>query len=212
MPYKNREVQPEFFVNIEDKKTNNLLKKHLFRFNFTTPISVTFDNLIVIIIVFLMFNLMIFVFGMEKGKLLAKLDDEKNIINTQTNANKETIKTPATTITKNDEGAIRETQAKKDEEIIETPVEKKSITRENVTTIAENTKSYVIQLVSCRDNDNANKTLSQIKAAGYNSFIKKQGNYFVIYSGLYADKKAATVNMNQLKKKYKDCFVNNYRN
>jgi len=189
MPYKNREVQPELFSGIKNKHLTNTFKQGLFSKNYKAGISIAYDALIVFIIAILMANLSFFVFGIERGKYLAKLNSEKEAAKA----------TPATRQIQ-DRATIPASSIK-----IETPKieQKKQVQEEHEKTDT----GYVIQLVTYSSNGHADKEVARLKEDGVSGFVQKIGNYYVVYSDIYNDKTTAQQKLKDFQKRYKDCLV-----
>jgi len=190
MSYKNREVQPELFSGIKNKQATTTFKKGLFSNNYKTGISIAYDALIVFIIATLMVNLSFFVFGIERGKYLAKINSAKQAVTA----------TPAKRQPQPDRAMIPAASIK-----IEPPkIEQKNPAPEERETAEA---GYAIQLVTYSSNGYANKEVERLKEDGVSGFVQKIGNYYVVYSDIYNDKITAQQKLEDFKKRYKDCLV-----
>ena len=199
MTYKNREVQPELFLRPKKKTTNSVLQGSLFKNSYKPSYNISSDTLVVCIIAGLMFNVIVFAMGMERGKVLngsaAVIPEEKP----QTRMVQAVRPKP--------QAAAVETQAVKQEITAEEkePQTKKTETAEEKTAPAEN--SYIIQLVTYSSDNNAKEEMNTLEQNGISGFVLKKGEYYVVYAGAYPSKSAALEKLNDLKKRYKDCFV-----
>lgn len=196
MPFKNREVQPELFYEIEKKRKTDFFKKNLFLFNYKSVIQIPIDNLIVLVISLIMANLLAFVLGIERGKNLTKLTLQNTPQETIVKEKKEeknniaTFKQKAIEKVKAEQNIIEEKTTKQESPIA--PVLK---------------ENFTIQLASYCSNTFANKALEQLKKDGFKVFVLEKGKYFVVCAGFYSDKKKAQESLYQFKKRYKDCLV-----
>ena len=193
MSYKNREVQPELFCTVKKKQKQNYLHKSIFQEHYRSSFSVSCDTLIVIIIALLMVNLSSFAIGIEKGKFLAKIENksiiDKKQIKLLAKPSKEVIQNPEV--------------SKKPEEVIKIKAPEAKIAQ--VKEAAQ--KGYIIQLVTYSSNSNADREAEKLRSQGYSSYVRRSGEYFIVYSGMYKSKTSAIKKLPGLKKRYKDCFV-----
>ncbi|MFH2139134.1 MAG: SPOR domain-containing protein [Candidatus Omnitrophota bacterium] len=196
MSYKNTEVQPELFNGITKKQRQKAFRRNAFSINYKSAITVSVDTLIVIALTLVMVNLLCFVVGMEKGKQFAKLQDNEAIIKVVP----EKIQAKQNIITKNQEPETNE-EIKKDKlehDVVVKPVE---------TAPNSSNQGYAIQLASYNKNGIAEKEAQLLKQKGFESFVLKKGDFYVVYTGVYLEKTTAIKNLDNFKKRYKDCFV-----
>ena len=66
--------------------------------------------------------------------------------------------------------------------------------------------SYIIQLVSYKKENFAREELERLKVKGMNPFIKRSGDYYLVYMA-YNTRQDADNSVKALKRRYKDCFV-----
>ncbi|MBU2063402.1 MAG: SPOR domain-containing protein [Candidatus Omnitrophica bacterium] len=201
MHYKNKEVQPEFFSGIKKLKQNNSFQKGIFADKFKNGIHLAYDALVVVIISVLMTNLTFYVLGIERGKSLAGLAKEttqqKSKMRVETSREAEKI----SVITEQPQSDIQQTKQPVEEQKEETTAE---IDYDNVA------RGYAIQLVTYSSNSYADKEMDKLKTQGFRSFTVRQGNYYVVFSGVYPDKQQANKQLKPLQNRYKDCFVRRF--
>ncbi|MCP4649948.1 MAG: SPOR domain-containing protein [PVC group bacterium] len=184
MTYKNTEVQPELFSGIDKRNKRKSFKKNVFSINYKSAISVSIDSLIVIIISLLMVNLLCFVIGIERGKHIIKVSNDK--IRTTTRAKAKPIAP----------------------KVVTSPVVAPKVAVKKVEpSKKKNNNGYTIQLVTYNNNGIAEKEVTRLKANGVNGFVLKKGDYYVVYGGVFNTEKTAKKKLNSFKKRYKDCFV-----
>ncbi len=197
MSYKNRDVQPELFSGLEKKHKKTSFRKRLFPVNKSLAVSISYDALIVVIITLLMINLVSFVCGIERGKNLTKINNNKSDLKLRAKA-----KSLKKTIVPKNNTRKGQTQ------II--PEQKIKVGQNNPPNSATRDKKYTIQLVTYSKEGLAKIEVDRLKANGFKSFLLKKGKYFVVYSGIYNTRKGALKKVNHLKKRYKDCLVRRF--
>lgn len=195
MSFKNREVQPELFGRFKDKQNEKVFSRGLFSKNFSASINISIDTLIVVVIAGIMVNLTAFVVGIERGKGLAKFSAEYDTHKKQL----QDVKMPS----RNENFPAVTAQEQKKNSLDKLIEEEK---KQAVPQI-EPKGGYSIQLASYTSNSFADKEAVRLKERGVKSFVLKKGNYFVVYSGVYASKTSAAEQLSSFKKRYKDCLI-----
>jgi hypothetical protein len=71
----------------------------------------------------------------------------------------------------------------------------------------ETLEKYVIQVASYKNMSFAQKESKVLQARGYPTIITQKGNYVVLFVGEYSSQREAKNKMQNLKDRYKDCFV-----
>ena len=194
MNYKNREVQPEFFCNVKHKQRQGIFQKNIFQDHYKSEFSISADTLVVVVIAGIMINLSGFVLGIERGKSIALQE-----------ANAGHVRAARIVKTKPEIPAIKAegvapAQPEAPQEITLEP----AVSPEPP---AEPESGYVIQLVTYKSDKYANEEVQRLKENGLTGFVKKTGDYYVVYSGKYASRGTAKEELGSYKKRYKDCFV-----
>lgn len=67
--------------------------------------------------------------------------------------------------------------------------------------------SYTIQVVTYMKPDFAKKEMAFLEQKGYKSSLKRSSGFYVICVGSYDSKEEAISSLKKLRKRYKDCFV-----
>ncbi len=198
MSYNNREVQPEFFCGI--KKKDGIFNSNLLRERFTSSVLISIDTFIVIIITSIMVLLTSFVLGIERGKILANAEKTASVVTvTPKNTILLTPKNEEKNISIPEQTAITVQKGNfKKEETVKTPKAPSS--------------GYSIQLATYSNDNFANNEIKHLKANGFSSFVVKSGKYYVVYSEIYDSKSTAAKNVDNFKKRYKDCVVRFLKN
>ena len=194
MSFQNKEVQAEFFTELNGRHKSGRFKKRFFPFEGISAVSVTLDNLIVIGIIILMVNLLCFVCGIERGKQMVLADGTPVF----PSANRAQISLPQPAATAVPTALTGAGSAESSAGTEPQPREKPAVPHR---------EGYAIQLVTYTNNTTAQRELEHLKAQGHESFALKKGNYYVIYSGVYPSKSQAKKELDNFKKRYLDCFV-----
>jgi cell division protein FtsN len=72
---------------------------------------------------------------------------------------------------------------------------------------ADFVKKYVIQVASYSNENIAHKERQLLEQRGYFARLSQKGKYLVIFVGEYITKNEAKNHLNDLKNRYKDCFI-----
>ena len=76
-----------------------------------------------------------------------------------------------------------------------------------VAAMPKETKPYTLQIVTYRDKKSAEKTVSELRSKGYDSFVASKGNFLAICIGKYPSLEDASKIAKSFRKQYPDCFV-----
>lgn len=130
----------------------------------------------------------VFALGFRKGK--------STVLNNQDRA-KPIVSLP---VKKLDNSKIVKKEIYKIQEHKNIPEVKKKI-------IQEPTFKYTIQVAVYRGTNYAQNELNYLKKNGFDAFMEQGSNFICIFVGKFLDKQKAQISLNQLKKRYKDCFI-----
>lgn len=91
----------------------------------------------------------------------------------------------------------------------EEPIPKKDqiLQVNSVLVCKDEVKSYVIQVATYKKTLCAENEALNLKRKGFEAFVKKSGDFIVVYVGSFQTKDEATVYLKKLKKRYSDCFI-----
>jgi len=165
------------------KSSNKLLQNKLFILQFTFEKAVFLSIGLVIIFI------IVFCFGVERGKCIAGY--KKTIV-------VQNIIAPATSSSKN----IKAPEVPVPSAIQPAAVLNTGIFRGGSQRVDEKGYVYKIRIASYINKNFAEKDLQKIKQMGFPAYMAKSGKYFAIYVGDYNNKAAAESALSALRKKY----------
>jgi len=196
MPFKNTEVQPELFGSLKKNRGPCRVDSRWFSGNFNSEISISCDTLIVIVIAVVMTNLLMYVFGIEQGKQLAKQPASSPVRITRPGVAMQVAATPP--------AKPPQTQT-----AVELPAPLPDRTADNALDeeAAALSRGYVIQLVTYSKDKTAQREVERLQTGGTKSFYLKKGKFFVVYAGKFPSKETAAATLNNLRKDYRDCIL-----
>jgi cell division protein FtsN len=139
-----------------------------------------YEKTILAIIGMVILSIISFSLGVEKGKRLSSL---KNISRFDT----------ASTVPESPAKIIVLAAPKKEEAIV-------------VPQVMEG-KNYVIQLASYKTRTLAQKEAESLKKKGLSPLVLSKGGYTVLYVGNFANREKALSLLDELKKRFRDCYV-----
>lgn len=193
-PMSNKPVQLEIFEQDYKSRRNSLSDAHSdtavhhSRFPIQTCVIVSCS-----IIVFIS----VFVLGIEKGKSLVRN-------NTSVAITKKTPEPDTNTI-----APLPNTNKPLSPQEQTTPITpiNKNLEKNEKSAIVSASK-FVIQIATYKkDSSYVEKEIAKLKQKGFEAFVKKSGDYAIIYAGNFENKQKAQERLKELKKTYKDCFV-----
>jgi hypothetical protein len=144
-------------------------------------ISLSYENLIIMIIAIIMLFIISYSLGVEKGKHLVVLKKD-NLVE----------ETPH----------IQERVEKKPLKRSPQPLKKKK-------TRTKFASQYTIQVATFRKSVSVQQEMERLKNKGYQPFVINRGKFSEICVGSYSSKNAASVDLAKLRKIYADCFLRN---
>jgi len=166
---------------------DNLLASEKKRKSFLTCIW-GHEKVVLMIIAFLTVGLVAFSLGFEKGKKTGSR--VAGITNGAVN--------PAG-------GTVTAVQAAPLKQEAVTEVKEKKIEFPAQVNLAKN--SYTIQVASYKTLSSAEKEAQQLKSRGFNPLVLSKGDFTVVCVGQFINKGQAAEKMQELRKRYQDCFV-----
>jgi len=165
---------------------DNLLASEMKRKSFLTCIW-GHEKVVLMIIAFLTVGLVAFSLGFEKGKKSGSR--VAGITNNAANAAGESV--GAVQVAPLKQEAVTEVREKKIE----------LLPRINLA------NSYTIQVASYKTLNSAEKEARQLKSRGFNPLVLSKGDFSVVCVGQFINKGQAAEKMQELRKRYQDCFV-----
>jgi len=174
-----KERQLKFFHSLYDEEKNLFSRRHI--------IKIPLDTLILLSVINLLFIVVSFSLGTERGRKSAQIVTKARI-----EEKSEILPLVAEENIQQDDKKVVETSKEKN---IEEDEKEKQI------------KKYIVQVASYLKKDTANKEKEYLESCGFSTIVSQKGKYLVIYVGEFKTKKEAEKTKTILKKRYNDCFI-----
>jgi hypothetical protein len=183
---------------------DNLLASEMKRKSFLTCIW-GHEKVVLMIIAFLTVGLVAFSLGFEKGKKSGSR--VAGITNNAANAAGESV--GAVQVAPLKQEAVTEVKEKKIELLPRVNVVEYSPGGRGLASDSQshNKNSYTIQVASYKTLNSAEKEARQLKSRGFNPLVLSKGDFSVVCVGQFINKGQAAEKMQELRKRYQDCFV-----
>lgn len=177
------ENQPELFEYLDNQKQKRYKKPKLFTRK-KIHILLSYENIVLFGIVFLMVLVLIFSLGVERGKRIniAKRDSVNQTIEEKY---KDAISTE------------EDVTVGKDSLNLKKPEDKK----------VELTAFYTIQVITYKEGPMVEKEMQRLREKGYHPFVIPHGNLRQICVGKFESRSLAEKALIRLRRRYKDCFI-----
>ncbi|MFH1504722.1 MAG: SPOR domain-containing protein [Candidatus Omnitrophota bacterium] len=166
---------------------------YLFGSNKDTPnndnqykVILSLDKFILAGVLILIFLILSFSLGVEKGK--------KIVFRSNIEQEKKTEKEP-----------IKENSAVIAEKQLESSEQGEQL--KDKAEIKEDKLKYRVQVASFQKENSAREEAEKLREKGHQALIVKRGKYTVVYVGEFDTKKEAINKLNTLKERYKDCIL-----
>jgi hypothetical protein len=174
--------QQELFSEADNAKKvkKRIFKKHLFDKN-NVRFSLTYEQLGLFVILFIVLLSVVFTLGVERGK---RIDFNVNLSNKA--------------IDSKEYDHIKENILNEKKDIPDKEEQPKSVIPEEY---------FTIQVVTYKKDSLVKSELEYLKKRGYTSFVIESGKFKHICVGKFEDKKEYREIFRRLRKRYKDCFV-----
>ena len=162
-------------------------------------LTLSVENIIVVCIVLMMAFILLFSFGVERGRRIASASqgpvkaNEGEIAKPFVREATETIEVkidPKELVSENEE-------AVEDREIIQVPIEKQ-LTEEQL---------FTVQVASFKTKSHAQKEAESLGKMGTETFVLPKGSYTIVCVGKFAERAKADKFSRTLKSKYRDLLV-----
>jgi|GEM_PF-1213176 len=178
-------TESDLFEGFEsvDKKIHD--KAKLLLPDIRKSITISYENLVFFIILFIMSGIIFFMLGVEKGRydIICRLKKERKIYTSST-ARKE----PRNEI-----------------------IQKVGLTQGQIQQAPKETDKvkglYIIQVASFKDKAIAEKEMMALRKVGLNANIKISGDYYRLYIDDIKTERDAKIVLNKLKDRYHDCYI-----
>jgi septal ring-binding cell division protein DamX len=187
----NKDYQSELFEEFQGKqpRARKFIKRipHTKKFNIVVSQEKIIFSIIALVILFTIF----FSLGVERGKRV------------QLNQNKENIKL----VKQNKNAEPKTAQQLADRPTDITPEAQVQHQVQNDDIADQQGEVYTVQVAAYKQIKQAQQAVDKLKESNYQAFTIKKGNYNIIYVGRFNAKQQALKVREELKPKYKDCFV-----
>lgn len=168
-------------------------------------VTLSFENLIVLGVVFIMLMVVAFSWGVEKGKRMIRNDLKQAI-------GKENLQ--ASNVYPNPEMTGEAEEKKETVSALYSPQEEEPSDNTAVDPIQTQLvpekgvdKGYTVQVASFRKESFAQEETKALEGKGYEVFVLPKGKYYIVCVGTFAESREAKAFSQRLKLKYKDCFI-----
>ncbi len=179
-------IQPELFDEFTDSNLNpkqriyrRIMRKRLPpHFLFT----LSYENIIISIIVLIMLIIVSFSLGIERGKKL--LDSRAS------------LRSDAAVVEAREPALVEIKKPSLKKAVSDLPAREK-----------EKAQPYIIQVATFKQKALAEKEMSRLRKLNYNPFSLSFGKFHLVFVGNYATGELAKKDLRELRKIYKDCFI-----
>ncbi len=196
-----REVQNDLFEQSNKAKNKRRFRpsfKKMFPYGFVT-FRLSYEGAIFSLIIFLMLCVIMFSIGVERGKNsrnYVKEEIKKDVKPVSVRPQVKNVQTNPVSVNK-----LKSAPAV----AYNTP---KANTVAQVRTPQEAVKgNYTIQVLTYRDKSTAEKQVQKLTQNGYKPFVIFSGGFYQICIGRYSVRENAKIDLANLRRNYKDCFI-----
>ena len=183
-----REEQSELFAEFQtskpEKPSYSFRKGMVFGKKFTLNLS--YENIVLLVIVLIMLLVIFFSLGVEKGKRINTVETGREI----------------------EEELVFEIPEVKEMEII---IEEAKVIEEKVIEVVQKPRPYTIQVIAFKNEKKANKEIALLKNKGYETFIISSNEWLQVCVGQYANREELYKDFDALKNNYPTCYVRKIR-
>ncbi|HBR14694.1 MAG TPA: hypothetical protein DD723_04005 [Candidatus Omnitrophica bacterium] len=206
------ELFPGALKNSQDQENPRSLFKNL---------TLSPENIIVLVILFVMALVLFFSFGVERGKTIVKTDsalmeDNLNVYNAQPVAiDVNPLQTEGQKTFSSREKLVGANEIKANTEVISVKTQKNEVKPLQEETLKAQeifgNGEFTIQVASFKLENRAQEEAKKLKEKmGQETFVLSKGKYSIVCIGKFAQKDSAQKLFNKLKKKYNDCLVRRF--
>lgn len=198
-PNYTKEKQGEFFSEFEApsiKKRSYFFRQEI-ALGKKIMLNLSYENLILFFIVFIMLLVIFFSLGVEKGRRIALKTEQtiidrgvQKVIEKKAPAEEKKVETITSKIDKTKEVESTKTNKTTEEKITEVSL-----------------KPYTIQVIAFKKAEYAEKEMERLKNEGYDVFMIPSNEWIQVCVGKYANKEESKKDFDILKKKYPTCYI-----
>jgi len=154
-------------------------------------IHLNIEQIIMFSVIVLMVIVFSFSLGVEKGKVLSGVSDNKNLQASETPQTTKAIAREAK------QEVLKQQEVAPVKEAVTTDIRQKPL----------EAGRYTIQVASFKKRSSVDEEAKSLKGRGYEVVILPKGNYIVLCVGKFGNREAAKGVLGKLKNKYKDCLI-----
>ncbi|HSA30560.1 MAG TPA: SPOR domain-containing protein [Candidatus Omnitrophota bacterium] len=176
-------------------------------------LALTFENMVVASVVFVMLLIIAFAFGVEKGKQLqiakaqvVEVEAQTAAVNSQPFENKQIVDSVALPAV----GGSLDASPKTGLQAVQVQpeiVEKEAVDEKSVDKTASLDKIHTIQVASFKQQERADREAGTLNQKKFDAFVVKKGTHYIVCVGKYNERSQATGMLKNLRKTYKDCLI-----
>lgn len=176
---------------------------------FGWSLILSFENIILLGIIFLMGMVVAFSFGVEKGKSINKSVSVKALLegpDYRAQAYDELRQEEEADIAVSETIATDQGQAVNIIEISQNEKNMGSFEKKVDKTLSL-AKIYTVQVASFKQKSMAEAEATRLQGRSYDAFVEKKGSYYIVCVGYFEEKRQAQSLLKALRKKYSDCYI-----
>lgn len=175
---------------------------------FGCAITLSFENMILLGIIFVMGMVVAFSFGVEQGRRMKKVSvQEKQLVPVSF--------VPADQTEKDMEAKVsRQVSTERSDIVKHSNVEETAQKEENIERFEKKVdktpsleKIHTIQVASFKQKNRAEREAGDLQEHGYDAFIMPKGSYYIVCVGQFEERQQAQSLLRVLRKKYSDCYI-----
>ena len=200
MPYKykfNDPAQFELFPETSSSSKKEEKPRYILK-----DLTLSVENIIVVSIIFVMFLVLFFAFGVERGKNVVQVFSEEEKFSQEQTVEALDTQKPVSS------AKIKVVVP----EVVQEDSPQKDVIEDDVFPIEENAleKGYTIQVASFKLEKSARREAARLKNAGHDTFVIPKGSYSIVCVGRFVQREEAKVFSHQLKNRYQDLLVRRF--
>jgi hypothetical protein len=182
-----RQVQKELF---EDFVSREKKSRHgdLFQKKPKVSITLCFEHLVIVFIVFIIILAVVFSIGVEKGRSVSS-SFQRQARDEKYGREPETVELESAVFNQQNDAENAAPLSKALDLEDDTPF------------------SFTIQVASYKREDTAKRHAEELKSQGDDAFVLQKGDYYITCIGKFTDRQSADNQIKKLRKSYNDCLV-----
>lgn len=178
---------------------------------FNCSITLSFENMIVLSIIFVMGMVVAFSFGVEQGKRVYQKIVQKEPMTTigdrMQHIGIQEERGDAAGDVLQEKDMLEEASVAYTEKVSANETQNAAMIEKKVDKTPSLEKIHTIQVASFKQENRADQEAGNLQQLGYDAFTAKKGSYFIVCVGRFDESREARPLLKALKKKYSDCYV-----